>query len=54
MKEFKAAYFGFKVQFQVASATLREALELGLDHIRVRFPEGGVPLFGGCSFESAT
>ena len=54
MKEFKAAYFAFKAQFQEASATLREALELGLENISVRFPEGGVPLFGGCSFESAT
>ena len=54
LKEFKAAYFAFKAQFQVASTALREAIALGLENITVRFPEGGVPLFGGCSFESAT
>ena len=54
LKEFKTAYFAFKAQFQEASAILREALALGLENVTVRFPEGGVPLFGGCSFESAT
>ena len=54
MKAFKAAYFTFKAQFQEASAILREAIALGLESISVRFPEGGVPLFGGSSFESAT
>ena len=54
LKEFKAAYYAFKAQFQEASAALREALALGLENINVRFPVGGVPLFGGCSFESAT
>ena len=54
LKEFKRAYFEFKAQFQEASARLREAIELGIEEVRVRFPEGGVPLFGGCAFESAT
>ena len=54
LKEFKAAYFAFKAQFQEASTEVREAIVLGLENITIRFPEGGVPLFGGCSFKSAT
>ena len=53
LKAFKDAYYAFKAQFQEASATLREAIANGVESICVRFPEGGVPLFGGCSFESA-
>ena len=53
LKAFKEAYYAFKAQFQEASATLREAIANGVESICVRFPEGGVPLFGGCSYESA-
>lgn len=53
LKAFKAAYLTFKVQYQEASATLRDAISQGIEHIRIRFPEGGVPPFGCSSLEFA-
>ena len=50
-KEFKAAYYEFKAQFQEASVTLSEALPPRLENFNVCSAEGGVPLFGGCFFE---
>ena len=47
MKAYKADYYTFKALFQEASAVLRDAIHRGVEHLSVRFPSGGVPLFGG-------
>jgi len=47
MREFKAAYWAFVAQFKEASCELRVALARDEVAPAVRFPEGGVPLFGG-------
>ena len=47
LKSYKDDYYGFKAQFQEASATLRAEIYSGITSVHVRFPWGGVPLFGG-------
>ena len=47
LKEYQKIYFEFKARFQEASADLRQAIQLGFETVDIRFPEGGVPLFGG-------
>ena len=47
MKAYRALYYTFKAQFQEASAVLREGIHRGVELLSVRFPAGGVPLFGG-------
>lgn len=47
LEEYKRSYFEFKSQFQSASFELRRALKRGLKSVDLRFPPGGIPLFGG-------
>jgi hypothetical protein len=48
LKEYQKLYFTFKANFQDVSAQLRSAIRSGGEaHITIRFPAGGVPLFGG-------
>ena len=47
-KAYQKLYFEFKAKFQEVSADLRQAIGLGCDTVSICFPNGGVPLFGGC------
>ena len=47
LKAYQKLYFEFKAKFQDVSAELRQAIQLGIETINIRFPEGGIPLFGG-------
>ena len=47
LKAYQKLYFEFKAKFQVVSADLRQAIQLGCDTASICFPAGGVPLFGG-------
>ena len=47
LKKYQKLYFEFKARFQEVSADLRQAIQLGSETVDIRFPEGGVPLFGG-------
>ena len=46
LKAYQKLYFEFKAKFQEVSADLRQAIQLGVETVDIRFPEGGVPLFG--------
>ena len=47
MKAYRVMYYTFKAQFQLASAVLRDGIHRGVEVLSLRFPAGGVPLFGG-------
>ena len=47
LKAYQKLYFEFKAKFQEVSTDLRQAIQLGVETVDIRFPEGGVPLFGG-------
>jgi REP element-mobilizing transposase RayT len=46
LKAYQKLYFEFKARFQEVSSDLRQAIQMGLETAYIRFPEGGVPMFG--------